>query len=168
MRWHIQFPHDLIQLFRFQRLSTNIIHFMPNKKTPISLRKVHKWCWIQFSHIHPISVNNIHNSPNPKFQALFWNQFPLRSRDCCEETCGLVGFHRLPVDGSSASRAGNTWPPFEQWLKPLWHFPWKSKDYFLNGFSVKTIVFVGIYNQQFKGTILFMVFDFQGFIILVC
>ena len=29
--------------------------------------------------------------------------------------------------------------------------PWKSKDYFLNGFSVKTIVLVGIYNQQFKG-----------------
>ena len=40
--------------------------------------------------------------------------------------------------------------------------PWKSKDYFLNGFSVETIVLVGIYNQQFKGTILFMVFDFQG------
>ena len=35
-------------------------------------------------------------------------------------------------------------------------------DYFLNGFSVKTIVLEGIYNQQFKGTILFMVFDFQG------
>ena len=35
-------------------------------------------------------------------------------------------------------------------------------DYFLKGFSVKTIVLVGIYNQQFKGTILFMVFDFQG------
>ena len=48
---------------------------------------------------------------------------------------------------------------------PQWEelFPWKSKDYFLNGFSVKTIVLVGIYNQQFKGTILFMVFDFQGF-----
>ena len=42
------------------------------------------------------------------------------------------------------------------------YIPWKSKDYFLNGFSVKTIVLVGIYNQQFKGTILFMVFDFQG------
>ncbi len=40
--------------------------------------------------------------------------------------------------------------------------PWKSKDYFLNGFSVKTIALVGIYNQQFKGTILFMVLDFQG------
>ena len=36
-------------------------------------------------------------------------------------------------------------------------------DYFLNGFSVKTIVLVGIYGfQQFKGTIIFMVFDFQG------
>ena len=35
-------------------------------------------------------------------------------------------------------------------------------DYFLNVFSVKTIVLVGIYNQQFKGTIFFMVFDFQG------
>ena len=45
------------------------------------------------------------------------------------------------------------------WAKCI---PWKSKDYFLNGFSVKTIVLVGIYNQQFKGTILFMVFDFQG------
>ena len=42
------------------------------------------------------------------------------------------------------------------------YIPWKSKDYFLNVFSVKTIVLVGIYNQQFKGTILFMVFDFQG------
>ena len=29
-------------------------------------------------------------------------------------------------------------------------------------FPVKTIVLVGIYNQQFKGTILFMVLDFQG------
>ena len=50
------------------------------------------------------------------------------------------------------------------------HLPWKSKDYFLNGFSVKTIVFVGIYNQQFKGTILFMVFDFQGLgiIVVIC
>ena len=45
--------------------------------------------------------------------------------------------------------------------------PWKSKDYFLNGFSVKTIVLVGIYNQQFKGTILFMVFDFQGLFIVI-
>ena len=43
-----------------------------------------------------------------------------------------------------------------------WPFSWKSKDYFLKGFSVRTIVLVGIYNQQFKGTILFMVLDFQG------
>ncbi len=38
----------------------------------------------------------------------------------------------------------------------MFHSPWKSKDYFLNGFSVKTIVVVGIYNQL-KGTILVMV-----------
>ncbi len=50
-------------------------------------------------------------------------------------------------------------PPVQKWTLQI---PWKSKDYFLNGFSVKTIVLVGIYNQQFKGTILFMVFDFQG------
>ncbi len=36
------------------------------------------------------------------------------------------------------------------------YIPWKSKDYFLNVFSVKTIVFVGIYNQQFKGTDFFL------------
>ncbi len=42
------------------------------------------------------------------------------------------------------------------------HYPCKSKGYFLNGFSVKTIVLVGIYNQQFQGTIILMVFDFQG------
>ena len=40
--------------------------------------------------------------------------------------------------------------------------PCKSKDYFFNGFSVKTIILVGIYNQQFQGTIILMVFDFQG------
>jgi len=28
--------------------------------------------------------------------------------------------------------------------------------------SPKTIVLVGIYNQQFQGTIILMVFDFQG------
>ena len=39
-------------------------------------------------------------------------------------------------------------------LVKILYLPWKSKDYFLNGFSVKTIVLVGIYNQQFKGTIL--------------
>ena len=40
--------------------------------------------------------------------------------------------------------------------------PCKSKDYFLNVFSVKTIILVGIYNQQFQGTIILMVFDLQG------
>ena len=29
-------------------------------------------------------------------------------------------------------------------------------------FPKKTIVLVGIYNQQFQGTIILMVFDFQG------
>ena len=42
------------------------------------------------------------------------------------------------------------------------YIPCKSKDYFLNGFSVKTIVLVGIYNQHFQGTIILMVFDFLG------
>ena len=55
---------------------------------------------------------------------------------------------------------GCSCPAFDHWLGK--HTPWRSKDYFLNGLSVKTIVLVGIYNQQFKGTILFMVFDFQG------
>ena len=44
--------------------------------------------------------------------------------------------------------------------------PWKSKDYFLYGFSVKTIVLVRVYNQQFQGTILLMAFDFQGMAVL--
>ena len=35
-------------------------------------------------------------------------------------------------------------------------------DYLLNGFSEKTIILVGIYNQQFQGTIILMVFDLQG------
>ena len=42
-------------------------------------------------------------------------------------------------------------------------FPWQSKDYLLNGSSAKTIVLVRVYNQQFQGTIVSMVFDFQGF-----
>lgn len=42
------------------------------------------------------------------------------------------------------------------------HTPRKSKDYLFNGFSVETIVVVGIYNQQFNETILLMLFDFQG------
>ena len=29
--------------------------------------------------------------------------------------------------------------------------PWKSKDYFLNGFSVKTIALVRVYYQQILG-----------------
>ena len=36
------------------------------------------------------------------------------------------------------------------------------KDYLLNGFSEETIILVGIYNQQFQGTIVLMVFDLQG------
>ncbi len=47
------------------------------------------------------------------------------------------------------------------WIFVCW-VPWKSKDYWLNGFSEKTIVLVGIYNQQFQGTIILMVFDLQG------
>ena len=35
-------------------------------------------------------------------------------------------------------------------------------EWFLN--RKDDIVLVGIYNQQFKGTILFMVFDFQGLV----
>ena len=31
-----------------------------------------------------------------------------------------------------------------------------------NGFPRKTLILVGIYNQQFQGTIILMVFDFQG------
>ena len=42
------------------------------------------------------------------------------------------------------------------------YLPWKSKEYYLNGFSAKAIVLVGIYNQQFQGTVILMVFDFQG------
>ena len=34
--------------------------------------------------------------------------------------------------------------------------------FFMYGFSVKTIVLVRVYNQQFQGTILLMAFDFQG------
>ena len=36
----------------------------------------------------------------------------------------------------------------------------------LNGLSEKTIILVGIYNQQFQGTIILMVFDFQGIHVL--
>ncbi len=40
--------------------------------------------------------------------------------------------------------------------------PWESKGYKFNGLLEKTIVLVEIYNQQFRGTIVLMVFDFQG------
>ena len=40
-------------------------------------------------------------------------------------------------------------------------YPWKSKDYFLNGFFRKTIVLVRVYYQQILGNVIFMVFDFH-------
>ena len=41
--------------------------------------------------------------------------------------------------------------------------PWKSKDLFFGMFvSVNTFVLVGIYTQQFQGTMILMVFDFQA------
>ena len=40
--------------------------------------------------------------------------------------------------------------------------PWGSKDHKINSLLEKTIILVGIYNQQFQGTIFLMVFDFQG------
>ena len=36
-------------------------------------------------------------------------------------------------------------------------------DYFLNGFSVKTIVLVRVYYPKNLGNVILMVFDFQGF-----
>lgn len=35
-------------------------------------------------------------------------------------------------------------------------------DYLLSAFSIKTIVLVRVQNQEFQGTIIFMVFDLQG------
>ncbi len=35
-------------------------------------------------------------------------------------------------------------------------------DYFLNGFSLKTIALVRVYYQKILGNVIFMVFDFQG------
>ena len=35
-------------------------------------------------------------------------------------------------------------------------------DYVLHGFSAKTIILLGIQNQQFQGTLILMVFDCQG------
>ena len=40
--------------------------------------------------------------------------------------------------------------------------PWGSKDHSIKGLLEKTIILVGIYNQQFQWTIFLMVFDFQG------
>ena len=36
----------------------------------------------------------------------------------------------------------------------------------INGLSEKTIILVGIYNQQFQGTIILMVFDLQVYFII--
>ena len=44
--------------------------------------------------------------------------------------------------------------------------PCKSKDNKFNGLSEKIIISVGIYNQQFQGTILLIVFDLQGVVCL--
>ena len=57
----------------------------------------------------------------------------------------------------------------------LWHLdiscskyiPWGSKDHEINSLLEKTIILVGIYNQQFQGTIFLMVFDFQGIMFLI-
>ena len=42
-------------------------------------------------------------------------------------------------------------------------FPGSRKTINLIAFPKKTIILVGIYNQQFQGTIILMVFDLQGF-----
>ena len=39
---------------------------------------------------------------------------------------------------------------------PVTYIPWKSKDHEFNSLSEKTIILVGIYNQQFQGTIILM------------
>ena len=44
--------------------------------------------------------------------------------------------------------------------KPPLVFPWSPKIF--EWFSGKTIVLVRVYKQQFQGTVLWMVFDFQG------
>ena len=48
------------------------------------------------------------------------------------------------------------------YIHSIYHIPWKSKDYFLNCFSIETTVSVRVYDQQFQGTIFLMVFEFQG------
>ena len=77
---------------------------------------------------------------------------------------GKIGVHLREDRGSPPGTTllnGMIWGYPYFWKHPYGK-PCKSKDYFLNGFSVKTIVLVGIYNQQFQGTIILMVFDFQG------
>ena len=49
------------------------------------------------------------------------------------------------------------------WVVCYPYHPWKSKDHQIYGLSEKTIVLVSVYNQQFQGTILFTVFDLQGY-----
>ncbi len=44
----------------------------------------------------------------------------------------------------------------------LIYLPCRSKDYVLNGCSIKTTVLERVYNQQFQGTILLMVIDLQA------
>ena len=56
--------------------------------------------------------------------------------------------------------ATKSWPCTLQILKK--NRPWESKGYKFNGLLEKTIVSVEIYHQQFRGTIILMVFDFQG------
>ena len=44
--------------------------------------------------------------------------------------------------------------------------PWGSKSTIKRmGFHKRPLFFVGIYNQQFQGTIILMVFDFQGLVL---
>ena len=90
------------------------------------------------------------------------------------------------LNGSYACKSWNheglRWPPSGRWVvsvvlswmrislvraEPLgcflrYVFPGSPKTIFWMSVSVKTIVLVGIYNQQFQGTIILMVFDFQG------
>ena len=53
------------------------------------------------------------------------------------------------------------------YIHSIYHIPWKSKDYFLNCFSIETTVSVRVYDQQFQGTIFLMVFEFQGVYIYI-
>ena len=46
--------------------------------------------------------------------------------------------------------------------KLTWQYPAIPMVIHFNGISDKTIILVEIYNQQFQGTIILMVFDLQG------